>query len=83
MLFHITQTHTPEACPKDEGGSKILYNQNVDGVKLEAIYGAFSEHVIYYILEADGLEAVHKFLLPGFKRCTCKITPVSKEPVVK
>lgn len=33
MLFHITQTHTPETCPKDEGGSKVLYNPKADGVK--------------------------------------------------
>jgi len=44
MLFHITQTHTPELCPKDEGGSKCLYNPNVEGLKLRAVYGAFSEH---------------------------------------
>jgi hypothetical protein len=83
MLFHITQTHTPEACPKDEGGSKILYNPKVEGIKLKAIYGAFSEHVIYYIVEADSLAAVHQFLLPGFKRCTCRVTPVSEEPIVR
>ncbi len=83
MLFHITQTHTPETCPKDEGGSKVLYNPNVEGVKLRAMYGAFSEHVIYFIVEADSLGAIHQFLLPGFKRCTCKITPVEEKPIVQ
>lgn len=83
MLFHITQTHTPATCPKDEGGSKILYNPNAEGVKLRAMYGAFSEHMIYFIVEADRLEAIHQFLLPGFKRCTCTVTPVSEEPIVR
>ncbi|MFQ5796317.1 MAG: DUF3303 family protein [Candidatus Bipolaricaulia bacterium] len=83
MLFHITQTHTPETCPKDEGGSKVLYDPNVEGVKLRAMYGAFSEHVIYYIVEADSLEAVHKFLDPGWKRCTATVTPVREEPIVR
>ncbi len=83
MLFHITQTHTPETCPKDEGGSKVLYNPNVEGVKLQAMYAAFSEHTIHYIVEADSLDAIHQFLFPGFKRCTCKITPVSEEPIVR
>ncbi len=83
MLLHITQIHTPERCPKDEGGSKILYDPNVEGVKLRAAYGAFSEHVIYYIVEADSLEAVHKFLDPGWTRCTSKITPVGEEPIVR
>ncbi len=83
MLFHITQTHTPETCPKDEGGSKVLYDPNVEGVELRARYGAFSEHVIYYVVEADSLDAIRRFLVPGFKRCTSRITPVSEEPPVR
>lgn len=81
MLFHITQTHTPENCPKDTGGSKTLYNPNIEGLKLRAMYGAFSHHVIYYIVEADSLQAIHKFLDPGWTRCTCTIIPVSEEPI--
>ena len=83
MLFHITQIHTPETCPKDEGGSKVLYDLNVEGLELRAMYGAFSEHVIYYIVEADSLDVINEFLLPGFKRCTCTITPVSEAPIVR
>lgn len=84
MLFHIKQTHTPESCPKDVGGSKTLYNPNVQGVKVRAMYGAFPQHVIYYIIvEADSLEAIHKFLDPGWKRCTCTVTPVSEESIVR
>ncbi len=81
MLFHITQTHSPELCPKDEGGSKVLYNPNAEGVKLRAMHGAFSEHVVWYIVEADSIDAVQQFLLPGFKRCSCSISPVSEEPI--
>jgi hypothetical protein len=83
MLFLITQTHPPELCPKDDGGSKTLYDPKAEGVKLHAIYGAYPEHVIYYLVESDKIEAVEGFLLPGFKRCTSKITPVSQKPVVK
>jgi hypothetical protein len=83
MLFLVTQTHTPEMCPKDDGGSKILYDPKAEGVKLHAIYGAYPEHVIYYVVEAEKIEAVEAFLFPGFKRCTSKITPVSSKPVVK
>ncbi|MBW2567029.1 MAG: hypothetical protein JRE24_09210 [Deltaproteobacteria bacterium] len=60
-----------------------MYNPNVEGLKLRAVYGAFSEHVIYYIVEADSLHAVQQFLLPGFKRCTCSISPVSEEPITE
>ena len=83
MLFHITQTHTPESCPKDEGGSKTLYNPDVEGLELKAMYVAFAEHTIYYIVEADSLSAVNQFLFPGFKRCDSKITAVSEEPIVQ
>ena len=82
MLFHITQNHTPENCPMGEGGSKILYDPKIEGVKVRARYGAFSEHVIYYIVEAESLDAIRRFLVPGFKRCTSKITPVTEEPIV-
>jgi hypothetical protein len=82
MLFHITQTHTPEKCPKDAGGSKVLYDPKAEGIKLRGMYGAFPEHVIYFLVEAESLDAVHKFLKPGFKRCTSKITPVKEEPLV-
>jgi hypothetical protein len=83
MLFHITQLHAAELCPKDEGGSKSLYDPKAEGVKLLAMYGAFAEHVIYYVVEANDVEAVDDFLFPGFKRCTSKITPVSQVPIVK
>ena len=81
MLFHITQTHTAESCQKDEGGSKSLYDPNVVGLKLIGIFGAFAEHEIYYLVETDDMEAIQKFLFPGFKRCTCRITPVVEEPI--
>ena len=55
----------------------------VKGEKFLAMYGAFPEHVTYYIVEAESFEAVEAFLYPGFKRCTSKITPVSQEPIVK
>jgi hypothetical protein len=43
-----------------------------------AAYGAYTEHVLYYIVEADDYDAIEKFLTPGFKRCTATITPVSQ-----
>jgi len=49
MLFMITQAHTPESCPKDEGGSKTLYDANAECIEVKAIYGAYAEHIIYYL----------------------------------
>ena len=83
MLFHITQVHTPEMCPLDEGGSNSLYNPNVEGLRLIGRYGANAQHTLFFIVEADNLDAIHQFLRPGFKRCTSTITPVSESPVPK
>ncbi len=83
MLFHITQVHSPELCPRDEGGSNSMYDAGVDGVTLIGRYGANAQHTLFYIVEADDVNAVHRFLWPGFQRCTSTITPVSEVPVSK
>jgi len=80
MLFLITQTHTPETCPIDAGGREALHEkpENVPGLKIIAAYGAYTEHTLYYVVEADDYDTVEKFLIPGFKRCQATITPVSQ-----
>jgi hypothetical protein len=83
VLFHITQVHTPETCPRDEGGSNSLFNPNVPGLKLIGRYGANGQHILFYIVETDDVNAIHKFLWPGFKRCTSTVTPVSEVTVPK
>ena len=83
MLFHITQVHPPELCPKEEGGSNSLFDPNVPGVKVIGRYGANAQHTLFFIVEADDVNALHLFLWPGFKRCTSTITPVSEVPVQK
>lgn len=83
VLFHITQIHSPETCPLGEGGSDSLFDPTVKGVRLIGRYGANAQHTLFYIVEADDVDAIHKFLLPGFKRCTTTVTPVSEVPVPK
>ena len=83
MLFMITQVHTPETCPIDAGGSSVLSNSKAKGIKLQAMYGAYPQHIIWYVVEADSAEAVQEFLTPGFKRCTSTITPISSVSIVK
>lgn len=83
MLFMITQVHTPELCPIDAGGPSILSNDKVKGIKLQAIYCAFNQHTIWYVVEADNADAIKEFLTPGFKRCTSTVTPISSLPTVK
>ena len=81
MLFHITQVHDPELCPKGEGGSNSLYDATVDGVRLIGRYGANAQHTLFFVIEADDVTAIQRFLWLGFKRCTSTITPVSEDPV--
>ena len=80
MLFLITQIHTPETCPIDAGGREVLHEkpENVPALKIVVAYGAYTEHILYYIVEADDYNTVEKFLTPGFKRCKAIITPVSQ-----
>ena len=78
MLFHIEQTHTPENCPYGKGGSRSLHDASVDGVEVKGVYGAFTEHVIFLVVETDDIDLLHRFLLPGMKVCTTRIRPVSE-----
>ncbi len=80
MLFLIIQTHTPETCPIDTGGREVLHEkpENVPGLKIVAGYGAYTEHTLYYVVEADDYDTVEKFLEPGFKLSKATITPVSR-----
>lgn len=81
MLFHIEQVHSPEDCPYGRGGSRSLHDASVAGVEVRGLYGAFMEHTIFMVVEADDLEQLNLFLLPGMRTCTTTITPVSTEPL--
>lgn len=80
MMFLITQTHSPETCPIDAGGREALHEdpKKVKGLHVVTGFGAYPDHVLYYLVEADDYDAVEKFLTPGFRRCSATITPVSK-----
>ena len=79
----ITQTHTPETCPIDSGGSSVLINRDAEGIELKGRWGAWARHVIWYLVEADDLGAIQGFLDPGMTRCTADIEPVSEAPIAR
>ena len=81
MLFHITQVHAPEDCPYGNGGSRKFHDSSVSEVTVHGVYGAFMEHTIYMVVEADDFRMLNKFLLPGMKVCSTEITLVSAEPL--
>lgn len=80
-MFMITQVHTPETCPKDVGGADILIDKNATSITLKGRWGAWSHHTIWYLVEADSLEAIQRFLDPGMKRCICTVEPVTEAPI--
>jgi hypothetical protein len=82
MLFMITQVHTPETCPIAAGGSTVLYNPKAKA-KLQAMYGAYAQHIIWYVVEAESVTDIQEFLTPGFQRCTSTITPISTVSMMK
>lgn len=81
MLFMITQVHTPETCPKDEGGADTLIAKNAKGIEVKGRWGAWSNHTVWYLVETDSGDAIQKFLEPGMKRCTCTVVPVAESPL--
>lgn len=80
MLFLITQTHTPETCPIDAGGRPALHEapEKIEGLSVKAGYGDYTNHTIYYVVEADDYDAIERFLIPGFKRASAKIAPIAQ-----
>jgi hypothetical protein len=83
MLFMITQVHTPESCPKDEGSANSLINAKAKGIAVKGRWGAWPHHTIWYLVDAESLEAVQSLLEPGMKRCTCTVEAVEASPVSK
>ena len=77
MLFHVEQVHTPENCPYGRGGSTTLFDATVAGVKVMGAYGSFVGHTMYYLVEADNLDALNQFLVPGMKTCSATSTEVA------
>lgn len=81
MLFHIMQTHEPRDCPYGKGGSKSLFDDSYEGVKIVGYWLAFPQHTTFLVVEADDARQLHQFLKPGAGVSTSIITPVTDEPV--
>tara|TARA_B100000315_G_scaffold234745_2_gene249057 strand:- start:2315 stop:2566 length:252 start_codon:yes stop_codon:yes gene_type:complete len=81
MLFMITQVHTAETCPIDQGGSDVLCNKDAKGITLKGRWGAWSHHTVWYLVEADDFTAIQGFLDPGMKRSTATVEPVGEASI--
>ena len=81
MLFHITQSHEPRDCPYGKGGSKSLFDEGYEGVKIVGYWLAFPQHTTFLVVETDDARHLQQFLKPGAGVTTAIITPVTDEPV--
>jgi hypothetical protein len=81
MLFHIKQTHAPADCPYGKGGSRSLFDENVEGVTLRGFWLSFPQHTSYFVVETDDAAKLNAFLKPGAGRCVADITPVVDQSV--
>ena len=80
MLFHIKQSHEPQACPYGRGGSRSLFDGDSDQVKIHGYWLAYPQHTTYLVVETDDIDHLHRFLNPGAHVTSCEITPVSDHP---
>ena len=71
----------PGELPLRQRCSRSLHDASVEGVEVKAVYGAFTEHVVFIVVETDDIDPLHRFLVPGMKVCTTRIRPVSDHAV--
>ena len=81
MLFHIKQSHAHRDCPYGKGGSRSLFDEESNDVKIVGYWLAFPQHTTYLVVETDDIAHLQAFLLPGAGVTTSQITPVSDQPV--
>ena len=86
MLFHITMTHTADACPAyhpDAMPALLASLEKLESVgrelnvKAHALLWGAPEHVAFAVLEADSLGAIGRYLNSIALVQEFKITPVS------
>jgi len=86
MLFHVKHVHTLETCPAKHGPEMVSKtfgtigrpeHAKEAGVKVLGMYADAPAHVTYFILDADSIEKVGKFLFPILMIGTADITAVT------
>ena len=67
MPFDVEQTHRPENCPY---GRAARDRSTTRGRRRrgQGVDGAFTEHVVFLLVEADDIVALHLVLAPGHRR---------------
>lgn len=82
MLFHITNTHTPENCAAHSPErlkkfAAAIQSAKENGVRIHGLHVAPWEHTLYGVVEAESAESLERWIDPLLDLTTSKITPVS------
>lgn len=86
MMFMVVHTHDAAKCPGSKGAPAGLeaIRDVVDearakkaGMKLLASYGAYTEHVLYFVVETENYGALRDFFDPLMEIGNTVFKPVS------
>ena len=83
MFFHVTHTHTEHTCPindqsvMSETFGKVFSSLTDNGVNVVGWWADPPAHQMFFVLEADSVEAIYEGLHPIIDRGTACIRPVT------
>jgi hypothetical protein len=82
MLFHFTNTHTPENCAAHDPERlkkfvAVMKSAEEHGVHIHSMYAAPWEHTVYGVVEAESAGSLGRWADPLLGLTTSKFTPVT------
>lgn len=82
MLFHMTNTHTPENCSAHKPErlkifAAVIESAEENGVHIHSLCVAAPEHTFYGVFETDSAESLERWLDPVPEFGTARITPAT------
>lgn len=82
MLFHVTHTHTEATCPihdpevRSRTFARVLPALETAGVRVIGAWGDTLAHQLFFMLDADNIEAIQEGFDPITDQGTARIQPV-------
>lgn len=83
MLFHVTHSHTEHTCPINnpdalrESFGKVFPSLAESGVNVVGAWSDPPAHQLFFVIEAESVEAIHEGLQPIIDQGTACIQPVT------
>ncbi len=83
MLFHVTHTHTEATCPyhndeiRDRSFGQVLPSLTDAGISVVGAWTDPPSHQMFFVLEADSYDALHRGLAPIIDQGTADIRAVT------